>query len=55
MPYGKPFTEEERKKRHKEKFGDLDDFPKERKGQGNFWKEFIEEEKTKKKEQDIWS
>ena len=39
MPYGKPFTEEERKLRHLSKYGTLENFPKERRGEGTFWKE----------------
>ena len=39
MPYGVPFSDEERKKRHLLKYGTLENFPEERKGEGRFWKE----------------
>jgi len=39
MPYGKPYSEEERRERHLSKYGSLENFPKERKGEGTFWKE----------------
>ncbi|HDH91601.1 MAG TPA: hypothetical protein ENF38_01480 [Candidatus Aenigmarchaeota archaeon] len=38
MPFGRPFSEEERKIEHLARFGTLEDFPKERRGQGRFWK-----------------
>ena len=41
MPYGKPFTEEERKLSHLSKYGTLENFPEKRKGEGTFWKEKI--------------
>ena len=48
MPYGVPRTEEERMKIHLEKHGSLENFPIERKGEGTFWKEKIENEKKLK-------
>ena len=56
MPYGTPKTEEERKKTHLAKYGTLEGFPEERKGEGRFWKEELflfktpEEKKEKEKE-----
>jgi len=44
MPYGKPFTEEERKLRHLSKHGTLENFPEERRGEGTFWRERFEKE-----------
>lgn len=49
MPYGTPKTEEERKKTHLAKYGTLEGFPEERKGEGTFWKEFFKTEEEKKK------
>lgn len=39
MPYGKPFTDRERRERHRKRFGNLDDFSEKRIGKGRFWKE----------------
>ena len=39
MPYGTPFTDEERRLRHLAKYGTLENFPTERRGLGTFWKE----------------
>ena len=49
MPFGKPFTDEERRKRHLLKYGTLENLPEERKGLGTFWKEFEDKLKNSKK------
>jgi len=39
MPFGTPLTDEQRKMRHLVKYGTLENFPEQRKGEATYWKE----------------
>lgn len=45
MPYGEPFSDEQREVRHLAKYGTLENFPEGRRGAGAFW---LEDEEKKK-------